>query len=251
MLSLGGYISNMDIPSAAAASTAAQNLWDLFLGGGQSNAAITAARPFGSLVLDGIDFDNENPNFDTYIPDLARALRTLMDSDPSGKEYLLSAAPQCPRPDASIPIAQMLDVLDYVWVQFYNNPSCNVGAGQAFLDSVLAWSGDLAATPVSSTPEQGAGSGNFEIGPPSSLQPARKRKRDGSSGPQLLIGVLATQQGTGYVDPTTLGGILHQVKALNVENLAGVMYWDGSYVELSGLGDGSKSYSQVVREVLA
>jgi chitinase len=272
MLSLGGAISNMAIPSASAASTAAQNLWDLFLGGGQGNSAIQAARPFGPVVLDGIDLDNESPADATYQPALATALRSLMDASANagGKKYILSAAPQCPRPDQSLPIAQMLGVLDYVWVQFFNNPSCNINAGSGFLASLQAWSSDLAAGAPSaaSTVTTTGGVVNGIVGEPvmqtgTPPRPNKRQEQDtelenraqmltaGRSAPKLVIGVLATTAGTGYVDPPTLSGILTQVKALGgLSNLAGVMYWDGSYQELSGQG-GAKSYAQVVREVLA
>ncbi|KPI42488.1 Endochitinase 3 [Cyphellophora attinorum] len=260
----------MAIPSASAASTAAQNIWDLFLGGGQGNSAVQAARPFGSVVLDGIDLDNETPADATYQPALATALRSLMDASANagGKQYLLSAAPQCPRPDQSLPIAQMLGVLDYVWVQFFNNPSCNVNAGSGFLASLQAWSNDLAAgAPSAASTITTGGVVNGIIGEPvmqTGTPPRPNKRQDGQdiesraqmltparAPPKLVIGVLATTVGTGNVDPPTLSGILTQVKGLGgLSNLAGVMYWDGSYEELSGQG-GAKSYAQVVREVLA
>lgn len=41
-----------------------------------------------------------------------------------GKKVYLSAAPQCPFPDAWIGNALKTGLFDYVWVQFYNNPPC-------------------------------------------------------------------------------------------------------------------------------
>lgn len=48
-----------------------------------------------------------------------------MDTDTS-KQYYISAAPQCVRPDASIPLDAM-QAMDFIWVQFYNNDDCNIG----------------------------------------------------------------------------------------------------------------------------
>lgn len=75
-------------------------------------------------------------NYDT----LAFALRKHFLSSPH-KSYYLSAAPQCPCPDASLPAA-MLVQCDFVWVQFYNNPSCELGSS-GFDASVRQWSSVL------------------------------------------------------------------------------------------------------------
>ncbi len=53
MLSLGGAFANLQIPSEDKAVEAAHTLWDLFLGG--SNSPSAPLRPYGSVVLDGID----------------------------------------------------------------------------------------------------------------------------------------------------------------------------------------------------
>ena len=56
LLSLGGAagLSNTDIPSDEKAVELAEVVWDLFLGG-TDNATTNAIRPFGDVVLDGID----------------------------------------------------------------------------------------------------------------------------------------------------------------------------------------------------
>jgi hypothetical protein len=54
MLSLGGAFANLQIPSEGQAVEAAHTLWDLFLGG-VSNASTTLLRPYGNVILDGID----------------------------------------------------------------------------------------------------------------------------------------------------------------------------------------------------
>lgn len=91
-------------------------IWETF-GPAQSNSS--ANRPFGDSVVDGFDFD-----FEATVNNMAafgNQLRTLMDADTS-KKYYLTAAPQCPYPDAAD--NQMLDgavYFDAIWVQFYNN----------------------------------------------------------------------------------------------------------------------------------
>lgn len=66
------------------------------------------------------------------MPAFGNQLRSLMDTD-KNKTWLLSAAPQCPYPDAAD--GPMLDgtvSFDIVWVQFYNN-YCGV---QSFVPGV-------------------------------------------------------------------------------------------------------------------
>lgn len=63
-----------------------------------------------------------------------------MNTDKSRK-YYVSAAPQCPRPDASIPLDAMQS-MDFIFVQFYNNPPCGLGSS-GFIERFQAWSKDL------------------------------------------------------------------------------------------------------------
>jgi chitinase len=84
---------------------------------------------------------------------------------------------------------------DFVWVQFYNNHDCNIGAA-GFNESFVAWSSDLAAANPS---------------------------------PRLYLGAPASSSGgTGYQDPDTFARTIEQVKMLNVSNFGGVMLWDGT-----------------------
>jgi hypothetical protein len=53
MLSLGGSTGDLSLANEAQAVQAAHIIWDLFLGG--SNATVTPIRPYGDVVLDGID----------------------------------------------------------------------------------------------------------------------------------------------------------------------------------------------------
>jgi len=130
------------------------------------------------------------------------------------RTYYISAAPQCPRPDASIPLDAMQS-MDFVFVQFYNNGPCNVGQ-PGFTDSFKAWSSDLSAK---------------------------------GSGPKLYIGAPGWAQGagSGYVDPSAMAGVVARVK--DVSNLGGVMLWDGPE-SMMNVNSG-KDYTQVVKAALS
>ncbi|KAI3451087.1 hypothetical protein Pfo_007752 [Paulownia fortunei] len=126
MLSLGGASGSYYLASAQDARQVATYLWNNFLGGKSSS------RPLGDAVLDGIDFDIEGGT-DQHWDDLARYLSAYSKR---GKKVYLSAAPQCPFPDAWIGGALQTGLFDYVWVQFYNNP-CQYSSGMTNLEE--AW----------------------------------------------------------------------------------------------------------------
>lgn len=99
LISLGGYVANSSFTSDSQARQFAGTLWNLFGAGTGDNPAL---RPFGPDVkFDGFDIDNENHDPTSYVT-FASELRSLFGEDPS-KTYYLSAAPQCPFPDESIP----------------------------------------------------------------------------------------------------------------------------------------------------
>jgi len=132
LVSLGGYIASSAFTSPDQAAQFAATLWNLF---GAGNLEDPALRPFGPAIVDGFDVDNEDHST-LYYPDFATALREQYSMDASGRRYYISAAPQCPRPDASIPEV-LMKTADFVWVQFYNNPSCDLDSGLGFLESYL------------------------------------------------------------------------------------------------------------------
>lgn len=94
----------------------------------------------GDVTLDGVDFDIEAGG-DSYWHVLAEELHSYREQ----RKFSLSAAPQCP-----INVNNLLDKaiktghFDYVWVQFYNNPSCQYNYNETphtkgFLDAWVAW----------------------------------------------------------------------------------------------------------------
>ena len=198
LLSLGGADSVTAFTSDYQASTFASQLTSLFAGG--SDNSLSALRPFGTdVTLDGFDIDNEDHST-TYYSTFVTSLRSALNEDRS-KTYYISSAPQCPRPDQSIPLDAM-QTMDFVFVQFYNNGLCNVGQA-GFLESFRAWSSDLSAR-LSRT--------------------------------RLFIGVpaCATCAGSGYLDSNAIGEVIQIAKGAQVKNFGGLVLWDGAEAVTNG-----------------
>jgi hypothetical protein len=160
---------------------------------------IVTLRPFGDAVVDGFDFDFET-NVQNTVP-FATQLRKLMAADTS-KKYYLTAAPQCPYPDAAVD--SMLNggiMFDAVFVQFYNN-YCGV---QSFVRGSLIQN-------------------NFNFATWDNWA------KTGSANPgvKVYLGVPAgrTGAGSGYQDPDMLAAVLQYSR--NFTSFGGVMMWDAS-----------------------
>ncbi|XP_059302809.1 acidic endochitinase-like [Lycium ferocissimum] len=140
ILSIGGGAGFYYLSSADDAREVATYLWNNFLGGQSST------RPLGDAVLDGIDFDIEGGT-NRYWDVLAKSLSTYSSM---GKKVYLTAAPQCPYPDAWIGNALKTGLFDYVWVQFYNNPPCQYSSGDINnLESAWEqWTSDIPAKKI-------------------------------------------------------------------------------------------------------
>jgi chitinase len=129
VLSLGGAAGVYGFASDAEATTFANTLWNMFLGGTKPGFP----RPFGDAVLDGVDLDIEGGGSTGYAALIAalRGFYTGAASNPSARQYLVTAAPQCPFPDAYVGDALSRSWFDLVNVQFYNN-YCSVSGGANF-----------------------------------------------------------------------------------------------------------------------
>lgn len=140
ILSIGGGAGSYYLASADDAREVAEYLWNNFLGGQSSS------RPLGDAVLDGIDFDIEGGTSEHW-DDLARDLSTYSSR---GKKVYLTAAPQCPFPDAWVGGALKTGLFDYVWVQFYNNPPCQYSSGDVanLEDAWKQWTSSIHATKI-------------------------------------------------------------------------------------------------------
>lgn len=141
--------------------------------------------------------DNED-NLPAHFDVLGSTLRTQYATDNS-KAYYLSSAPQCPYPDASNPMGLLL-VCDFVFVQFYNNPWCEIGS-TGFNASLNQWS---AALKESTLPEA----------------------------PRLYFGAPAFSAAgsTAYAhigNPVGMEPLARETLDLGLTNFGGVMFWDG------------------------
>ncbi|KAJ1284616.1 hypothetical protein BS78_03G218400 [Paspalum vaginatum] len=182
LLSLGGAGGNYGLSSTDDANSVADYLWTNYLGGN------TGSGPLGAAVLDGIDFDIENGQSAHY-DDLANALKAK-------GSMLLTAAPQCPYPDASLGPALQTGQFDNVWIQFYNNPGCEYANGD---DSnlVSAWSTWTSSVNIA---------GSFYLGLPASTAAA----------------------GSGYIQPSDLTGTV--IPAIQgIGKYGGIMLWSRFY----------------------
>lgn len=194
ILSIGGATySEGGFESEEEAIATAEWVWVTF---GPNYGDGTAERPFDDASVDGFDLDFESTiaNMATF----ANRLRELMD--PIG-DYILTAAPQCPFPDAAN--GEMLDgavYFDFVWVQFYNN-FCGVnhfgGGSNPGEYNFEAW--DNWARTASKNPDV-----KVMIGVPGSPSAA----------------------GSGYVDASVLTEIIAYTKQF--DSFGGVMVWDVS-----------------------
>ena len=109
-----------------------------------------------------------------------------------------------------------MKLMDFVWVQFYNNGNCNVGQ-PGFVDSFKTWTSQLAG------------------------------------GPMVYVGAPACGgtacAGSGYVPPAQMGAVVKSAQNSGASNMGGVMLWDGAegYVNKDG---GSSNYMAVVKSAL-
>ncbi|KAJ0110737.1 hypothetical protein Patl1_00536 [Pistacia atlantica] len=110
------------------------------------------------------------------------------------QKVYLSAAPQCPYPDAWVGGALSTGLFDYIWVQFYNNNPCEYsGNGDSLKNSWNQWT---------------------------SNQPSS----------QVFLGLPASPEaaGSGYIAPDVLNSqILPSIKTTS--NYGGVMLWSRYY----------------------
>jgi chitinase len=192
LLSLGGAAGSYGFVDDADAQATAQILWDTLLGGQ------AAMRPFDTAVLDGIDLDIEQGSPTGYAA-FAKYLRGLMLAD-TRKTYYITAAPQCPFPDpylgpgSGTALGAAPTYFDFVFVQFYNNASCETSSPQGWPTALGAWTG-----------------------------------LRGTGGPKTFFGMPAAVGAaqSGYLDPTGIGNVAKSLKGSSA--VAGVMLWDVAY----------------------
>ncbi|KAF9435576.1 Chitinase 1 [Entomortierella beljakovae] len=187
LLSLGGAAGSYGFSNDGEAKDFAKMIWNLFLGG------TSATRPLGDAVLDGVDLDIEGGSQIGY-PAFVTELRALFATDPS-KRYYISAAPQCPFPDAYLGQTLQSAWIDMVFVQFYNN-YCGTQAYGTFNFNFEQWDNWAKTTSV-----------NRNV--------------------KIFLGVPAsrTAANAGYVSPNKLHEIVDSLRC-KYNSFGGVMMWD-------------------------
>ncbi|KAF9459440.1 chitinase [Collybia nuda] len=183
-LSLGGATSSVGFSSESQATEFATTIWNMFLGGKSS------MRPFGSAVLDGIDLDIESGSASFYGA-FVNKIRSLAKG--AKKRYYVTAAPQCPFPDAKLGAALNSAFFDAVYVQFYNN-YCETSVPSEFnFDTWDNWA-------KTKSPNRDI---KVYLGGPGSAKAA----------------------GNGYVDANTLAKVAKDAQQ-RYSSFGGVMLWD-------------------------
>jgi chitinase len=197
LLSMGGASGAYGFTGDAEAEAFAETVWDMFLGGEGE------VRPFGDQSLDGVDLDIEGGGPAGYAA-FARRLRAIMDEAGDG-DRLITAAPQCPFPDAHLgpspgsALGDAAEAFDYLFVQFYNN-FCSGSSGAPFQETYAQWS-------------------------------ALRAK----GGPRIVVGLPATAEAApagGFVEPGALPALVDSVSGDPA--FAGLMLWDVSFDRQSG-----------------
>lgn len=203
LLSLGGASGAYGFQNDQQASQFAETLWNTFGGGGgqsggsssSSNSSTNGtdtdtkasggSRPFGDAVVDGFDLDIEGGGSTGYVK-FIEELRRLYKTD-SSRQYLITAAPQCPFPDATLN-EQILQGVDAVFVQFYNN-FCSIDK-QFNFDTWDGWAS--------------------------------------KTGAKVLVGIPGAPKaaGSGYVSMDQLSPAISKVSSS--KSYGGIMVWDAS-----------------------
>ncbi|KAH7350951.1 glycoside hydrolase superfamily [Rhexocercosporidium sp. MPI-PUGE-AT-0058] len=204
LMSVGGATSQISFGGEDQARNFGDVLWNLF---GPAGNIDDGLRPFGDIEVDGFDIDKEDRQ-PAYFGTIATTLRSHYATH-TAKNYYLSSAPQCPFPDASTPLDLLL-LCDFVFVQFYNNPPCEIGS-TGFAASVDQWSSALEASTMAVKPR-------LYIGAPAFAEAG-----------QSAYANIGSAEG--------MKGVAQSVKEMNVPNLGGVMFWDGP-MGMANIGGG-------------
>ena len=177
----------------------AKLVWETF---GPKNDSSHAYRPFGNATVNGFDLA-----FDTHVANMvpfANELRRLMASTSS--IFYLTAAPECPYPD--IYDGQMLNGtvdFDIIWVQFFNNPGCEL---TTFINNLEVQTHF-----------------NFDIWDNWAKNISQNKKV------KVLLGAGASIDAvhSGYASPAQLIPIIQWSQ--NFTSFGGVMIWDAAYAD--------------------
>ncbi|TFK70302.1 glycoside hydrolase [Pluteus cervinus] len=207
-LSLGGATGAASFSSDAQATAFADTVWNIFLGGSSST------RPFGDAVLDGVDLDIEGGGSSGFIT-FANRLRTLTSN--KSKKYYLTAAPQCPFPDAYLGAVLNAVPFDAVYVQ-----STIIGADLRTSTTLMRGTSVNGSYPTLNL---------TRIIDLLDIRDTWAKTQSPNRDVKVFIGAPASSSaaGSGYVDAATLGSIVSQTRS-QYSSFGGVMFWDASQV---------------------
>ncbi|OKL58538.1 Endochitinase 2 [Talaromyces atroroseus] len=221
-LSVGGSLGGYSLSSIEEAEAIGQYLWDAY--GNGVNSSVT--RPFGDAIVNGWDFDIENPDGSEYYPYLISTLRSNFETDKENT-YYISGAPQCPIPEPNMGTMIEDSVFDYLWVQFYNNNNytypCALGINGDAAFNYDEWESFIATT--------------------------------NSSAAELFVGVPASPLGANglesgsvyYATPEQLLPIIESVSS-NYSNFGGIMMWAAGFSD-NNVNDGC-TFAQEAETIL-
>ncbi|KAI8319510.1 glycoside hydrolase [Martensiomyces pterosporus] len=112
LLSIGGATAQLNSDAA----TFSQQVWNLFMEGS------SPYRPFDDAIIDGVDLDFEQ----TSQMDIIQFANNMNSYYKTGtKKYYITAAPQCPYPDANLGNLLANAHIDMAFIQFYNSGWCD------------------------------------------------------------------------------------------------------------------------------
>lgn len=212
LLSMGGYAGDYTIATTEHAESLANRMWDLYFGGS------TEHRPFGDAIIDGIDLDIEKGPPENYasFSNSIHAIFSNTTRNVSNRTYYVTAAPQCPFPDAHLKNTLEHGWLDMVFVQFYNNP-CGLGSNEFNMATWDNWARNTSVNP----------NARIFIGAPASPSAAN-------------TGYLSHQQ----LEPV----ILESVE--KYPSFGGVMLWDVSQANMNLCPEAQKLFSVAISHTL-
>ncbi|KAK6512255.1 hypothetical protein TWF481_001145 [Arthrobotrys musiformis] len=216
ILSLGGSTyNNAAWKSVAEARDTANLLWSMF---GPPGKTPYKYRPFGNSTIDGFDLDFEYVANKPFTDSFAAHMKNKFALNKT-RQYLLTAAPQCPSPDGALDVALSKVEFDAIFIQFYNN-----------LCQTSTWAKGKSQMKNTSF--------NFQMWENWARTSSANKKI------KIFIGFLGggVAGTTGYVNKNIAQQIV--ADSLKFKSFAGVMFWDASILGIN------TSILPAVRDVL-
>lgn len=221
ILSLGGATGSYSLSSQSEAETIGQYLWNSYGNSGSTSVQ----RPFGSLFVNGFDFDIEVNRGNEYYQYMISTLRSNFASDPS-HTYYITGAPQCPIPEPNMGEIISAAQFDYLFVQFYNNNNYTYPCALGF-NGDAAFNYNQWVSSISGTPSENA---KIFIG-----VPAAPLASNGSPSGEVY-----------YITPDQLSTLVSEYKSDS--HFGGIMMWSAGFSD-TNVNNGC-TYAQEAHAIL-